>query len=173
MELPEGQGLHGDHHSARVRRTGATLPGNILDPKNSNDVKNAVAMAQIQILLVYFLAGTWKLVSLLQSFFDPNIASGLSFFKYALAGEYYYSLSLSPLSDSLLNSPTTALILSFGAILFQSLSIFVVFFPSMFWAWGILIAVFHIGSLAGLNIIFHPAITISLIFLTLSNTEDK
>lgn len=149
------------------------LPKNSFSsPTNQHALERYVRVMQLQILLVYALAGSWKLFYFVKSFFDSNIASGSDFLSYSIAHEFVNSGSVSVFSTQLMAHPRVLTLMSVGALSLQVFSIFVIPFPRFYCVWGILIALFHLGTLAVLNVFFIWPIFLSLIFLTL-NQEKK
>lgn len=140
--------------------------------ENSKAVKKYVKVMQLQILLIYGIAGVWKLFYLIKSFTDPNLASGKDFLSYAIAHEFVNSGRVSVFSSPLMAYPWLLEILSLGALCVQIFTIFIAPFPRYHRLWGLLIALFHLGTLAILNVFFVWPIFLSLIFLTLPMQEE-
>lgn len=149
----------------------AFIPGDLRNEPEPQRPRQMIRSAQLQILLVYGLSGVWKLYSVLKSFFDENIAAGTSYYPYSVASEFIHSGSVSPASSLLLQMPILATALSLIVVAFQVSCLGVAFFPRTFPIWGIVTALFHIGSLLGLGIVFQPAVIVALLFLTMTESE--
>lgn len=132
---------------------------------------SAIHGSQIQILLIYSLTGLWKILSVAQSFFDPNLAAGSSYFSYLVASEFLNSTAVSQVASDLLKMPLLAQALSLVIVVFQILCLPIIFVPALYPLWGLLIALFHVGSLMGLGIMFIPPIILAIVFLTLADTD--
>ena len=139
---------HNTHLIVWVLFFGALIPN--INPQNSISILNLrayIRTMQIQILLIYAIAGGWKLFYYLKSFFDSNLAVGKNFLIYSIAHEFLESGEVSKFSEFLVTCPWLLQILSLGALLMQSLSVVVIFFPKYYFIWGLIICFFHIGTM--------------------------
>lgn len=128
--------------------------------------------AQLQILLVYGLAGLWKVNSVYESFFDSNIVTGFDYFAYAMSQEYINSNIESAVATFFAEQRSLSAIFSIFMIGIQVGSLFVVLIPRLYPLWGVFIGLFHIGTLAVINVIFLWPIILALLFLCFYKHED-
>jgi hypothetical protein len=125
--------------------------------------------AQLFLLSTYTLSGFWKLQSLLQNFLNGNFDV---FSAETASREIAFILSFnrsdSLLGDWLIEHSLFAMALWIGTLALQFFSLAIVFFPRFWWAWGIALFAFHVGTLLILNIHFEKQMFLPLIFLTLA-----
>jgi hypothetical protein len=130
-------------------------------------------ICQIQILLVYGISGAWKALSLIESVWNSNIVAGSKYLAYAMSQEYINSNVSSPLATSLAHDSVISGVLSILVLIVQLGSVAVCFFPRMYFYWGLLLALFHVGTYITINVIFTWPIVLSLLFLCVYRLDNK
>lgn len=151
----------------------ALIPGRMDSSKNEQFYLPFMRAAQLQIFLIYGLAGVWKFLALIESFSDKNIVAGADYIPYAISWEYINSNRLYEASWWIMQQPTLCFLLSAMVIIVQSGSALIAFFPRFYFAWGLLLALFHIGTLISINVFFRWSIPPILIFLCLYRNDSK
>jgi hypothetical protein len=144
----------------------ALIPGHLNTPdEEQKKIYPFIRFAQFQIILIYALSGFWKLIAVLESLKNSHITAGSNYISYAIASEFLYSNKNSDISRLISQNPALCLILSILVFLAQTGSIFILRFPQFYFYWGLVLAMFHVGTLITLNVFFIWSIPPILIFL--------
>lgn len=151
----------------------ALHPGDLYPDETSPQPGPLFLLAcQLQILLVYSLSGIWKIFGYLNSHWNNNIAAGIDYLPYAIATEYLNSGTANASSLWLIENPSVSLSLTFLMFLAQAGSLFVPLFPQVFFIWGILLALFHVGAMVSVGVVFTWSVFPIVIFLCLANQNQ-
>ncbi len=124
-------------------------------------------LAQIQVLLLYFISGFWKLGSLLKSFFDVDRLSPFEQLSYMVAQEFINSNTLFPVGAFIMEHPWLG---SMGQILILIMEVGalpVMFFPALYPVWGLIIVGFHSFAWIAMGLFFRDAQAIVFCLLIL------
>jgi hypothetical protein len=141
------------------------LPKDWPQTSNTETWRFVLRGCQYQILLIYGISGVWKLLSLFQSLGNDNIVVGTSYLAYALSQEYINTNQSSPLSVYLATQPFISSVLSLSVLVVQLFSLFVVFFRPLYPLWAVFLALFHVGTLATVHVMFLWPVVLILLFL--------
>ena len=156
----------------------ALIPGDLNDraDKESSDLDGFVRVCQLQIFLIYGTAGIWKVFGFVESLSNPNVASGLDYVQYAMASEFMYSNRLFASAEWVSNQPWLCMIFSGLVVVAQAGSLVMAFFPRFYQYWGLILAIFHVGTLFTVNVFFYwsiPPILWLLAFYPMSEKSFK
>ncbi len=153
----------------------ALIPGDLTYRAQAKkcDLDGYLRAGQLQIFLIYGLAGFWKAIGFTQSLFDPKIAGGFDYLQYAMSSEFVHSNTMGAAANWVADQPIMGFFLS-GLVLFaQTGSLVAAFIPRTYFFWGLTLASFHIGTLITTNIIFYWSIPPILLLLTLRPMSDE
>ena len=104
---------HSGHYYIWVSLFFCLIPGDIrIREPDDLELKGFLRVAQIQIFVIYGLAGVWKALSVIQSLFDRSIAAGSDYVPYAMASEFLYSNKQTAAPTWIVEHPIICLILS-------------------------------------------------------------
>jgi hypothetical protein len=151
----------------------ALIPGRIDSSKDENFYFPFLRAAQLQILLIYGIAGIWKFLAIIESFSDDNIIAGTEYVSYAASWEFINSNKLYAASAWIIQQPFLCALLGLMVVVVQLGSAIVAFFPKFYFIWGLLLAFFHIGTLIAVNVFFRWSIPPIIIFLCMYKTKDQ
>jgi hypothetical protein len=151
----------------------ALIPGHLDQSKNESLLVPFIKAAQIQIFIIYAIAGIWKILAVVESLRNNNIAAGFDYVPYSIAWEIINSNKPQAASLWIMNSPITSFILGFLVLTAQAGSLIVLFFPRFYFLWGLILSLFHIGTLITVNVFFKWSIPPIIIFLCLYRTRSS
>jgi hypothetical protein len=160
---------HSSHALIWICLIMALLPGRLSSYRDEDEVLKAfIRLSQLQIFIIYGLAGIWKILGFIHSFLDSNIASGFDYVQYAMSSEFLYSNRVYPSAEWVSEIPILCFLLSGLVILSQAGSLIVCFVPRLYFLWGVILAVFHIGTLFTVNVFFYWSIPPIILLLCMS-----
>jgi hypothetical protein len=160
---------HSSHALIWICLIMALLPGRLSSYKDDDEVlQGFVRLSQLQIFIIYGLAGIWKAIGFIESFLDDNIASGFDYIQYAMSSEFVYSNRVYPSAEWVSEIPILCFLLSGLVILSQLGSLIICFLPKFYYIWGIVLAVFHVGTLFTVNVFFYWSIPPIILLLCMS-----
>jgi hypothetical protein len=151
----------------------ALLAGTLDRSRSEETYLPYIRAAQLQLFVIYGVAGLWKLKACIESLSNSNIVAGFDYVPYAIAWELLNSNRAYEASLWIMNQPAICLLLATLVILAQSGSIVIAFFPRFYFSWGLILSLFHIGTLLTVNVFFLWSIPPILIFLCFYDNKDE
>lgn len=153
----------------------ALIPGdlNLRSESNTSDLDGFVRICQLQIFLIYGTAGVWKVLGFVESFFNKSVASGFDYVQYAMASEFMYSNRLFASAEWVSDHPLLCAFFSGLVIVAQTGSLFIAFLPRFYQVWGLILALFHVGTLFTVNVFFFWSIPPILWLLAFYPMREK
>lgn len=152
----------------------ALIPGNLNLYDNEHPTLQAfLRLCQLQIFVIYGLAGIWKGLGFIESFSNPNITSGLEYVQYAMSSEFMYSNRVYASAAWVSEHPRICALLSALVLLTQLGSTLVAFFPKYYFWWGLVLVIFHIGTLFTVNVFFYWSVPTVFALLCLCPMPDR
>lgn len=152
----------------------ALIPGDLRE-KQENDsfFFPYIRACHLQIILIYAIAGVWKLRSWIMSVWDPNISAGTDFVRYSLAHEWLNSNAMQASALWVFNNPGVATVLSLMVMVSQIGSVFVFPFAKYFRLWGLVLALFHVGTLFSVSVFFRWSVPPIVMFLIMKPMAEE
>lgn len=164
---------HSKHMYIWINLFFALIPGSLEKNRNNHFYSPYIRAAQLQIFVIYGLAGVWKLKAVVDSFSDSNIAAGFNYVPYAIAWEIINSNRAYAASLWVLNQPVICFLLASLVLVSQCGSILVAFLPRFYFIWGLVLVLFHIGTLFTVNVFFLWSIPPILLFLCFYQQDES
>jgi hypothetical protein len=124
-----------------------------------------VRFCQVQVLLVYFISGLWKLGAVASALFSNTHASVFDFLRYSIAEEYLNSNTVTPLGRYIVEAEHWSGLTIFGTMGLEVGSLAVVFFPRLYPLWGLLLVTFHSFTKVSMGLYFRDTQLIVACFL--------
>lgn len=130
-------------------------------------LNRALVFSQLQVLLLYFLSGFWKVSGALLNWGNPKTASLAEFMNYSIAQEFVNSNKLGVLAKIILEISWLSGVMGFFAMSVQVMSLVGLAFPKFRWVFGLLALSFHLLTYLIFRIYFQWAFWIILVVLIL------
>lgn len=162
---------HKSHMYIWIHLFFALIPGKLSTTSAPQLLQPFIRVAQWQILLIYGLSGYWKIRAVIESFSNTNIVSGFDYVPYAMAWEMVNSNKFQAASMWIIEHPLLCLLLSIFVLVAHLGSILIIFFPQFYFFWGIVLALFHVGTLMTVNVFFDWSVFGIILFLCLYNSK--